>query len=223
MKLIHADLEVPILSDQVSVMEWIIESPALFLKYVYELYRQSEGQNGEFVLSEKDKILDINKCVEVIVDPFSIQVNDRKVLAKLYDELEKRAFSEENYLQTQELLSVLRKYFVDLEQDSEYSMEMEDEIGIASIFKMLGIKLVNEPMDFLNNINQYIKVQAELMKKKLIVLVNFQGYFNSQQLKEVIKNALYQEIAVIFIENVERNFSLKIPHFIIDKDGCEIF
>ena len=54
MKLVHVDLEKPIAIHRNCPTEWIIESPELFLKYVEQLQKQNQGEEGNFVLSKAD-------------------------------------------------------------------------------------------------------------------------------------------------------------------------
>ena len=65
MKLVHGDLSGEIVNEQKECVEWIIESPELFSKYVGELYKQANKDEGEFVLSENNKEIDIAKYSEI--------------------------------------------------------------------------------------------------------------------------------------------------------------
>ena len=51
MKFVHGDLSGEIVNEQKECVEWIIEAPELFAKYVGELYRQINKYEGKFVLS----------------------------------------------------------------------------------------------------------------------------------------------------------------------------
>lgn len=88
MKFVHSDLSADILNDKNVFTEWILESPELYAKYLQELFSQQNGEEGQFVLSHKEKELNIAKSVEVIVNPFNVEINGRKILNKLYTELE---------------------------------------------------------------------------------------------------------------------------------------
>ena len=55
MKLVHFDLNEPILEEKFKFTEWIIESPAAFTEYIQELGRQIAGEEEQFVLSENNK------------------------------------------------------------------------------------------------------------------------------------------------------------------------
>lgn len=84
MKLVHGDLSGEIVNEQKECVEWIIESPELFSKYVGELYKQANKDEGEFVLSENNKEIDIAKYSEIVINPLSVEINNRKIFYKLY-------------------------------------------------------------------------------------------------------------------------------------------
>lgn len=83
MKLAYVDMENVIELDYRKATEWIIESPALFQKYVHLLNIQVEGEEGGFVLSDDDVILDISKYVEIVVNPFALDFEDRRIQKKI--------------------------------------------------------------------------------------------------------------------------------------------
>lgn len=223
MKLVHPNLAGAILQDYQNMQEWIIEAPMYFAKYVQELHLQIEGEEGLYVLSEDDKELELSKYAEMIINPFSVQINDKKILNKLYGELSKLACSETLFIKTQEIVGSLQNYFVQLEQESDYILAIDEEINIISVLKALGVRLESIGDNFFESLNQYIKVQAELMQKKLIVLVNIQSFLSDEQIQQLIETATYNELTLLLIENYQNNFSTGISRYIIDKDGCEIF
>lgn len=222
MKLVHMDLERQIVFDNYQSCEWIIESPTLFTKYMQELYTQSEGGIGGFILSEGDKEINIEKYVEVIVNPFLIDCNNKKILNKLYAELMGLAYDENLYLMTQEIMSKLQDYIIRLEYLSPYILEMDLEPDIVAILKALGVRIENYADDFFENLIQYIKIIAELLKKKMIVLINIRGYLENEQVEQLIKTAVHNEIKLLLLENHQRDFSGELIRYILDKDGCEI-
>lgn len=224
MKLVHPNFTLPIIAeDSCMCHEWIIELPELFSKYVQELFGQINGSEGNFILSSDEKEMDISKTMEIIINPLSININDKKVINKLYSELSQTAFDSENYLYTQSILADIQKYCLCLEQSSNYMLEMDSEIDITALFKALNIKLEIFADNFFEMINQYIKIVAELLKKKIVVFINVSSYLSKKQLEELLKNAAYNEIVLLLIENHQKDYFLKDTRcIIIDKDGCEI-
>lgn len=61
MKLVHTSLNTAVLSDKYVFTEWIIESPKLYATYLQELFSQQNGEDGGFVLSDKEKELNLAK------------------------------------------------------------------------------------------------------------------------------------------------------------------
>ena len=223
MKLAHVDMDRAIDLDCRKAVEWIIESPAFFQKYIQLLNLQLEGNEGEFVLSEGDVILDISICAEIIMNPFALDFEDRRIQKKLYTELQKKAYEEEMFLATQKMSAELQRYIFELESVCGYDIEAGETIEIQMIFKAFGVKMEGGNYSFSEKIMQYMKIMSELMGKKLLIFVNIRSYLEKDQIQELMKNAVYNEIALLFIENIQRDFSKDKKYYIIDKDGCEIY
>lgn len=221
MKLTHTELEKQLVFETGKAVEWIIESPASFSKYVRDLYEIMQDNEGKFTLSDEDEIIDFQKYAELIIDPFLLDFHNRQIQKKLYVELQKLAVGSEFYLQTQELKSQIQKYFIDLEYASGYDLEIADEIDLPAIFKAVGIQLDggNEETLF-ERIAICIKIMAELLKKKLVILVNSRSYLTSDQIDQIAELCMYSEVALLLIENVQRDFSKKRNYCIIDCDEC---
>lgn len=222
MKLVHADFSRQIEIRQQSAAQWVIESPALFAQYLQELYWQWEGQDGSFVLVDGNKELDFAKSVELIVNPFAVNLQDKRVVNKLYQELQTIAVGETMYQQTTEALHALHQYFYELEQQSPYMLTMNQSIDLAAIFKALGVQMECEDNTFFENLHLYIRVLAELLGKKLIVFVQIGRYFTLLQRTQLQETAAHHDIALLFIETQELDYANGIPKYIIDSDGCEI-
>lgn len=223
MKLTHTELEKQLVFETGKAVEWIIESPASFSKYIRDLYEIMQDNEGKFTLSDEDEIIDFQKYAELIIDPFLLDFHNRQIQKKLYAELQNLAVGSEFYLQTQELKSQIQKYFIDLEYASGYDLEIADEIDLPAIFKAVEIQLDsgNEETLF-ERIAAYIKIMAELLKKKLIILVNSRSYLTSNQIDQIAELCMYSEVALLLIENVQRDFSKKRNYCIIDCDECYI-
>lgn len=192
------------------------------LSDVMELAGQVEGKEGRFVLSDNEKEVDISKNVELIFNIFALDINERKLISKLYMELEKLTADERFYVKTQEMKQYLQEYLLQLEQETDYILDLADEIDFASLFKAFGIKYEVLEENFLERLVRYMRIVERLLKKKLFVFVNLRSYLSNQQIDELIKEATYQEIQLLLIETCARDCIEGVTRYIIDKDGCEI-
>ncbi len=223
MKLVHGDLSGEIVNEQKECVEWIIESPELFSKYVGELYRQANKFEGKFVLSEKNKEIDIAKHLEIIINPLSVEINNKKVLNKLYEELNKLSSNEVLYMKTLELTKLIQEYLLDLEQETNYILEFNNEVEMSALFKAVDLKYEDSGEDFLERLVKYIKTLGNLLFIKLVIFVNARCFMNDEQIKKLCEEIKYMEIKGLFIENSEKTCVEGMERYIIDKDRCEIY
>ena len=114
MKLAYVDLGRPIELDCHRATEWVIESPELFVQYTQMLYRQMESEEGKFVLSENDEILDFPKQAEIILNPFALDFNDRRIQKKLYSELQKTAYGENVFIGHSEINGRIEELYLSI-------------------------------------------------------------------------------------------------------------
>lgn len=223
MKLVHSDFKYQITLPDKKASEWVLESPALFSKYLYELYGQTNGAEGKFVLSDETEEIDIAKYVELVMTPFEVDCNDRRILKKLYSDLSTLAYESESFLATQDMLQKLQAYFYDLEQKIGYPLEIDDEIDISAIWKAMNVRVEDYADNVLEKICQYIKIVTEVLHKKVFVFVNFRSYLTDEQLEQLIELAIYNEVKLLFIENCQRDFLEQCTYCVIDKDECQVY
>lgn len=223
MKLVHSNLAAEILNDKDVFTEWILESPELYAKYLQELFSQQNGEEGDFVLSHKEKELNIAKNIEIIVNPFHVEINGRKILNKLYTELDQLSKSEIMYMKTLELTGKIQEYMLELEQNTEYILEFDMDLDMTALFKTVGIRHEVQETDFLERLIRYIKVAVNVLSTKVFVFINIRSYLTDLQMQELIKEISYQEVKALFIENQERGCMKGGRRYIIDRDECEIY
>jgi len=204
------------------VTEWVIESPSLMCGYVEELWKQADGKEGKFVLSENGKELDMGKAIEVFLTPFGVDVNDKKCWSKVVAELKGKAFDETHYVQTQQLFSSIEQYFISLEMDSELDFCYE-EIDFGQLLKASGMKLEGDEENLVNHLVQYMKIMVKLLRKKVMVFVNLSSFLEQKELELLFEQAFYLKLHVLLIESKEICLASEKKCFIIDKDKCEIY
>lgn len=221
MKLTHIELEKQLIFEKGKALEWIIESPASFSKYICQLYDGLQGRECGFILSDQDEVLSLEKAAELIIDPFFLDFHSRQIQKSLYAELQQLAVSGNFFQQTQEVRAELQKYFIDLEYASGYDLEIDENMDLTALFKTAGIQIQDAKEEtLLERFASYIKVIAELLKKKLVILVNSRSYLTDEQIDQIAELCMYNEIALLLIENVQRDFSEKRNYCIIDHDEC---
>ena len=87
MKLVEREygIEVDIKENIVSII--VLEDVKLRLPLINELFSQTSGKEGNWLLFENDKSFDLGKKVELILEPLTLTLNNKKVKTKLYQDI----------------------------------------------------------------------------------------------------------------------------------------
>lgn len=222
MKLVYTELHNSMDIKPGQPCEWIIESPQFFTEVVKGLLNQKNGMEGKFTLSDADKILDVSKNIEIVVNPLAVDINDKRIINKLYMQLTEMAYSESFYVKTQEIVKKIYEYMFELEHESSHILSVSEEMDLNMLFKAAGIKYEVFGDDFLDTICRYMKIVREVLGIKLIVCVNLRSYLTDEQMNMLIDDINYGELGLLLIENQERSCLRNVRRCIIDKDLCEI-
>lgn len=222
MKIVHPDLQMKIECKEGCTAILIIESPMLLRKYLGELWKQVHSQSGMFVLTDMEKEMEFHKEADMILNPFDVDVNDKRFLSKVYSELKEMAYQEDYYLKTQSLISSVTAYFLELEQNASVSLKC-GEFELTQLFKALEIRIDDCENEVLGKLGQYLHVASKLLKKKLVLFFNLSTYLECEEIEELLKEAFYLDLRVLLIEAQEISLAIPKKCYIIDRDGCEIY
>ena len=216
MKLVHSDLKMQLKFIENEAIVWVIEAPKRLRRYVKELWQQTEGGEGEFVLSANGKLLDIAKQMEFILNPLDIQVNEKRCWNKVCSQLKELAFAEQHYIKTQQLFTTIYRYFLSLEQDCEMEFCCDGELDFIQLLKATGIRLEECNDSLVEHLAQYMKAVTKLLKKKVIVFVNLSAFLEKEEVEQLIQQAFYLKVYVILIESREIDLEISKKCYIID-------
>lgn len=214
-------MQIEFLENRVS--EMVIESPILLRKYIQELYKQSMGEDGKFILSEEDKILNISKNIEIVLSPLEVDVNEKKYYNKMMSQLKEIAYNEEHYLETHQLYGDIAKYFFGLESDMEVPLVFEQEADFMQLAKAFAIKVENSPDNYAQELIEYGKIVSCIGGKRILILVNAGAYIDVDEMNEIAKQMSYMKLHLFLIESQSSNYDIGQKRYIIDTDRCEIY
>ncbi len=221
MRLVNVEYGLSLELNEIRAVILVIEEKVMRLKIVEDLYKQFSGEEGKFVLSEDDKVLKIQKIADILLNPFSIDCNNRKVLAKLYQEIQdcgnENFYSEKEKINADVLL-LLDKIMLNTPYQITTALDME----LADLCKLYHVQLERTGDTLLEQLMDYIKVMSQLCECKVFILLNFIVYLNDEERKHLYEFASYQKIYLLFIEYFEPVLVADEKSCIIDKDGCII-
>lgn len=199
----------------------VVEHPQTMSRIITELFQQCQGEDGNFVLSNKDKLYKINKEITLILEPFSVNCNERKIITKLYEELKIR-IEETMIEETAELNSKIINYLEKITMEVPYITTFQFEYDIKGLFKLLSVELEDKGESLCENIINYLKVLNQLCKSKIFIFLNLKSFLSSSEIMSLYEFVFYNKINLVLIENNVYSRIKGEETYIIDKDMCII-
>lgn len=222
MKMVNAKLLIKLNFVENKVNVLILENPDDMTYAINELFRQNNGEDGDFIFSDDLNEIDIQKDIDFVLSPFNICLNSNKIKKALYKKLEIEAetdFYENKHIINQNLMNILEKIcFTYVNEDVEYNFDFD----WISLFKLYDVKFRDDFEYLHEKIIAYIKIVNELLGVELFVFTHLHDYLNTEQLKNLYEIANYMKIKLLIIESVENEKIKDENIYILDKDGCVI-
>ena len=224
MKIINKNWQRKIEIEDNIIYTLVFENKKYYRENIIELINQHKGNEGSFILSNDNKEISFNKNSYIITDIFNIDINNKKVLSKIYSSLLKEIV--EDISSYNEFSTNIRVYFEKLVFNSFLEIEQSEAIDMCSLLKLGDFKIHVEQDDILEKFVKFLKVLTELCGCKIIFVVGLHTVFTQDEIIEIYKEVCLNKINIINIEYQQfNNLSTKNYReivYIFDKDNCEI-
>ncbi len=224
MKLAHHELKCQIEFFENEIQVLVIENQHAFAKYTKELYEEAKGMEGGFVLSKEGEIQIISKCMDIIFDYYSLQVNSRKVLSKLYANVKTQMNSGEYFKTTNELITEISTYLENIIGEFHLPLEYNVNFDLGGMLKVVDLRVQSNPETLIEKLADYMLAMKEFCGVNYFVFVGLKNYLSIDELKEFYQEIIYNKYGVLLIEGSEQRERLRMEkYYVIDQDLCEIY
>lgn len=220
MKLVYGDMGHILTFDGGYVNELVIENRGMFFSVVGDMASQVDGGQGKFVLSIKDKPVEISRYADITVQFAPFELNRKSLLTKLCTAIEGRALLAENYIRTAELLCDLERYILHLSDDLPFDVECK-KLAIGPIVKAIAPEIAEGDKSPLEKIFAYMELVRELDRDRLFVMVNMRTYFTDGEMESFAESVCLHGFRVLLLEGTSQNTLKNVRRYTIDDDLCE--
>lgn len=197
----------------------VIENQAVWCSILNDMAEQLRGNEGKIVLSCNDKIIPLSKNVELIFQFIPFDMNQKGLLTKIMNEMQKIAVSEQHFAQTTTALSSWEKYLLELTADIVGNIGFS-KINLESLIKSAGIEVENVYDNLGEKILDYFELVSVYDGKKLFVLVNLRSYLSEHEMKEFLKNVIVHQYEILLVDSIEHPILDLEKRYIVDADQC---
>lgn len=220
MKLAHPALSKPICFKENQIQLLIIESPRMFRQFAFELIAQSEGQEGEFILSLNNDILDCAEHLHIIYDYYHLEPEGKKLHNRFQAEIQSVTKNELLH-ETLALEESINNYLRHLRLLCG-SAAFEEGQYIPALLKGVKFAPALEDESPLGRLISHISIYNSLMPDQCFILMGAKAIFETEELTQLYTWADYVHCRILLLEPACSQPLEKENPFILDRDMCEI-
>ena len=214
----HSLFNDPISFDEHSLILLIIENHKFLGDLLCDLSNQTRGISGDVCIFKIDKLIDIPKKARLIIDPTSLDINERSNINGLYSKMIKSE-SFDSFQKISCLVNELQRMVLYEASLISQNVHFEQDISHESIFKLIGLKF-DESGNFSNQILDYVQITSVFSGVLIFIFFNISKYCSCEEYGLLLRSLSYLNIPILLIESefIETHY----PTVIIDKDLCEV-
>ena len=220
MKLVHINISRHIDFDINFCYSLIIENSKEFYRLTNELYQQTNGEEGNFVLSNND-ILDISKNCLFIYDYYTNLLSSKKVQNILNNKILQIIQDNDFYKEFSQINKILLDINDKIKETINTNIEYNQEFSNENLLKISNYK-ITQTNSLIDNIINYIDFYTQNTKINTIIFVGAFTVFEQSTIEMLIKQLKYMQLNVLFIDNYQKYKIDNIETIIIDNDLCVI-
>lgn len=221
MRLVNKKYGLEFLLSEDVVLNVVCENRTAFESMIADMIGEISGGDGAWILSDSEEELSLSKNADIIINPFAVSCNDRKILNAVYKELHvitEQAYPELYAEANSKMLQLLDSIVIDV----PYALEYEPNGEVEGVFKLYELKFDEEFTSITERIVNYIKTVSQVLRKKVFILVNIKAYLDDLEIQQLYKEAMYSKVFLILLESKENMKLSDEKKVLIDPDLCII-
>ena len=220
MKFVYPDFGIAIDTED-GVTEVVVENQNLLYKFLMDIRFQIEGNDGDAVISDCGKILQINKHLELLTAFAPFEINTKVLLNKLISKYKEAAVSELYYDHTLEIHRAVEEYLLVIGTALSGSISF-DKLSVENIIKAAGPRFDAEHNTLAETLIDFFELVREYDIEKMFILYNVRSIINDDEYAKFVKSVQLHRYNIILIEANERKAIEGTIRYIIDEDLCLI-
>ena len=182
---------------------------------------QGIEDNEIYLLDDENNELNMDKNMLIVFDLFNLEYNSKKFLNKIYEIISNNIKLKNDFI-IEELIFKLRNYLIEEINELPFEFLMKEEIDVLDILKLFSLKIDSKNYtSILERVELIIDMLTVVQPNTLLVIPNLKLYLSDEEIIELYKYSLYNNINLLVIE---QNFTKKLEYeniLIIDENFSE--
>ena len=193
-----------------------IENKKLYQSILSECMNEDD-EKQLILIDNKENCCEIEKQILFISDPYNEEVNNKKILTKIYEMISK-SINENIELITKIDTNLYKIREIIINEANELPIEFEalDDIKTTDILNLFKLKIDTKSyITIVDRINLMIEIMSITKSDLILCFFNLKSILEKEQILEIEKYALYHNIKLLLIEpnlydNIENEITLQI-------------
>ena len=193
-----------------------IENKKLYQSILSECINEDD-EKQLILIDNKENCCEIEKHILFISDPYNEEVNNKKILTKIYEMISK-SINENIELTTKIDTNLYKIREIIINEANELPIEFEalDDIKTTDILTLFKLKIDTKSyITIVDRINLMIEIMSIIKSDLILCFFNLKSILEKEQILEIEKYALYHNIKLLLIEpnlydNIENEITLQI-------------
>lgn len=166
-------------------------------------------------------MLQISKSLELFSQFVPFELNKKILINKVINRMQNLAMDEEHYYQTNELITLLESYLLDLSVELTGDIEFS-KITWENIIKAVGIGFTENYDSLAEKILDYMELVREYDSEKMFITLNLRSYISDDEMNKFVNDVVARGYKLLMVENIEYPIIEHEKRYIIDADKCII-
>lgn len=195
-----------------------IENKRYFYRFVNDLYSvYTNGYSDNLKFINENKEINMNGKTKVFINYFDFQFDSKKYTNEI-SKFVSNYISEEDTKNLINLYSKMTKIYKKALNDIDLPLYVENDISIDNINKLMKLG-ISPKEELLDNLMLLIDLEHTLKTNNLLIFVNLKQYLTKDEVVELYKYAIYNEIMIMLIDSISYGVTLKNEKkYIIDEN-----
>lgn len=225
MKLVHPDFFFPIEFKENQIETIVIEKPEIFSKLLLQFKAHiDKNEDCGWVLSANNKLLDMSKTCEIVLDPFAVDINNRKLQNALLEKLETEISSTEYLFEWNNLCGNIIQTMDIFLSKIDYQVSYSCDLLIKDFLKLMRVRFQEDNVDFFEKLLDFLSLERDVLNIKIFIMINIKSFLSMEQLNFLYQQSCYKKFQLLFLETkADELHKICDEHIvIIDRDSCVI-
>lgn len=216
----NIETRIVISSEYVSLL--IVENPHQYFNMVSEIQKAMVGEFSEFTFWENTTQVQPSKLGEILLNGFSLEFENKKILSLLYKKLQNNYLDGEYILSLNKLNAQIGEFIQSLFQTVDFALDYS-EVCLEDLLKACNVKPLETYQSFLEKLICYINILTELKHINFFVFIGIKDILSDEDLVALYKHCSLHKVGLLLLESCKKRELLPTERaIIITEDLCEI-